>query len=95
MWGDIARSYIQNGIDLSQVTTGHDVFVFSANNGTDTIHDFRHGEDKIELHGLAADFEALGDHLSGTATNTVITFGTNTITLIGVTELTAADFIFT
>ncbi len=95
MWGDIAFSYSEgNPLDLSQVTTGQDVFVFSAGNGQDNIHDFRHGEDKIELKGLVANFDALGTHITATPTDTVITFGTNTITVIGVTDLSAADFLF-
>ncbi len=99
MWGDIAYSgYANEPVDLTRVTTGHDVFVFSANNGNDTIHDFRHGEDKIELQGVGvASFDALmaASHLSQDSANSVITFGTNTITVVGVTELTAADFMFT
>ena len=99
MWGDIA--YSSNGssaLDFTRVTTGQDVFVFSANNGSDTINDFRHGEDKIELQGIGLDsFDALmaHSHLSQNNTDSVITFGSNTITVIGVTELTAADFLFT
>jgi hypothetical protein len=101
MWGDIANSYNGTGygdVDLSLVSTGQDIFVFSANNGTDTIHDFRQGEDKIELNSVGVtSFEALmaAAHLSQQDTNTVITFGSNTITVVGVTELTASDFIFT
>jgi Ca2+-binding RTX toxin-like protein len=97
MWGDIAGSGVGNStIDLTRVTTGQDIFVFSANNGTDTIHDFRHGEDKIELNGIGvASFDELMSHLQSGETNTVITFESNTITVIGVTEMTAADFLFT
>ena len=99
MWGDIAYSgYGNSALDLTRVTTGYDVFVFAANNGNDTIHDFRQGEDKIELQGVGvASFDALmaASHLSQDSANSVITFGTNTITVIGVTELTAADFMFT
>lgn len=97
MWGDIAFSeFYGYPIDLTRVTTGHDVFVFSSNNGNDTIHDFRQGEDKIELQGMSvASFDALMTHLQTVDTNTVITFESNTITVIGVTELTAADFLFT
>ena len=97
MWGDIAYSgYGNSPIDLTRVTTGHDVFVFSANNGNDMIHDFRQGEDKIELLGIGVDsFDALAaSHLSQGSTNSIITFGSNMITVIGVTELTAADFLF-
>ena len=97
MWGDIVGSGLGSStIDLTRVTAGQDVFVFSANNGTDTIHDFRHGEDKIELKGIGvASFEELMSNLQSGETNTVITFESNTITVIGVTELTAADFLFT
>ena len=97
MWGDIAGSGVGNStIDLTRVTTGQDVFVFSTNNGTDTILDFRHGEDKIELNGIGvASFDELMSHLQSGETNTVITFESNTITVIGVTEMTAADFLFT
>ena len=97
MWGDIGYSGITNSpLDLTCVTTGQDVFIFSANNGTDTIHDFRHGEDKIELNGIGvASFDELMSHLQSGETNTVITFESNTITVIGVTEMTAADFLFT
>jgi Ca2+-binding RTX toxin-like protein len=97
MWGDIAGSgFEKTPVDPTRVTTGQDVFVFSANNGTDTIHDFRHGEDKIELKGIGVDnFDALMSHLQSGETNTVITFESNTITVIGVTELTAEDFLFT
>jgi hypothetical protein len=99
MWGDIAYSGYNSGpVDLTRVTTGQDVFIFSTNNGNDTIHDFRQGEDKIELQGIGVDsFDALmaASHLSQNSMNSVITFGDNTITVIGVTELTAADFLFT
>jgi hypothetical protein len=99
MWGDVAYSgYTSGPVDLNRVTTGHDIFVFSANNGNDTIHDFRQGEDKIELQGIGVEsFDALmaASHLSQGDTNTVITFGSNTITVIGITELSAADFLFT
>ena len=99
MWGDIAfTDYMGTPVDLARVKTGRDVFVFSANNGNDRIHDFRQGEDKIELQGLGVDsFDALmaASHLSQQDTSTVITFGANTITVVGVTDLNAADFIFT
>lgn len=99
MWGDIAYSGFANGpLDLTRVTTGNDVFVFSANNGHDTIYDFRQGEDKIELQGVGVtSFDALmaESHLSQNNSDSVITFGSNTITVIGVAELTAADFLLT
>jgi Ca2+-binding RTX toxin-like protein len=99
MWGDIAYSGTGTSpLDLTRVTTGQDVFVFSTNNGNDTIHDFRQGEDKIELQSIGVtSFDALmaASHLSQDSMNSVITFGSNTITVIGVTELTAADFLFT
>lgn len=107
MWGDIASSsdgYSPVSLDLSQVTTSKDVFVFSANNSQDIIHDFRQDDnDKIELHQMGVlSFDALnrGDHLEevmDTDTgnmNTVLTFDTNTIIVLGVTGLTADDFLF-
>jgi Ca2+-binding RTX toxin-like protein len=97
MWGDIAYSgFDESPLDLTLVTTGQDVFVFSANNGNDKIYDFRQGEDKIELQGIGvASFdELMGAHLEQDDMNTVITFGSNTITVIGVTDMTAADFLF-
>ena len=95
MWGDIANSDYGAVIDLSRITTGRDVFVFSNNNGTDFIHDFRHGEDKIDLHGIAGvnSFNAITP-LEVSGADTVIRFGSNTITVIGVTDLAAADFLF-
>ncbi len=99
MFGDFSVSNteeVEEGPGL--IVTGRDVFVFSANNGADTIYDFRHGEDKIELQGVGVNsFGALsaGGHLSVAGADSVISFGSNTITLVGVTELTAEDFLFT
>jgi hypothetical protein len=59
------------------------------------IFDFRHGEDKIELSGIAGinDFSSLQiDSVSG---DSIITLGTgDSITVTGIRELQAEDFIF-
>lgn len=93
MWGDIETFFRGSS---APVTTGHDVFVFQANNGQDAINDFEQGKDMIELHGItgAESFDALADKMTVSGSDTVITFGANTITVVGVTALTAADFHF-
>ncbi len=40
---------------------GADRFVFSGRNGTDTIADFQHGVDTIELHGYGAALDSFAD----------------------------------
>lgn len=101
MWGDFKvisdLSYFVVDRDPALIITGRDVFVFSADNGTDTIYDFRRGEDTIELQGISGvnSFEDLLDKLSFSATQTVIAFSPDdSITLVGVSELGASDFEF-
>lgn len=77
---------------------GKDTFVFAANNGKDTIFDFQRGLDKIELKGLAG-FQAFSDLIyAPSATHSsdlVIDLGDgNSITLVGVNNLEASDFVF-
>jgi hypothetical protein len=90
MWGDFW--------DIAPFVTvvyGHDTFAFKANNGDDTIFDFRHGDDKIELCGIAGidDFSDL--QVSSIDGNSIITYGTDdSITVNGIFTLQATDFIF-
>ncbi|NBZ89658.1 beta strand repeat-containing protein [Stagnihabitans tardus] len=74
--------------------TGADVFVFGPLGGADRVTDFALGLDRIELHGLAADFAALT--LTDTGAGVRISAGTVTITLVGhlAAELAAGDFLF-
>lgn len=89
MWGD-ALSYAGSGLG------GADVFVFGANNGVDQIKDFESGHDKIEIKGIAG-IDDFGDlAVTYYDDKSVIDFGGgNTVTVVGVTTLTASDFIFT
>ncbi len=88
MWGDFRVS----GTDTK---FGHDTFVFKENSGQDQIVDFRSGEDKIEICGVEGltDFSQL--QIAVQAGSSVITLGTDDIvTVTGVTNLRAQDFIF-
>jgi hypothetical protein len=93
MWGDaavVARSAI----------TGADTFVFSPHNGQDTIMDFRHNKDHIELKGFGfATFDDVASHVQYTPDGALIAFDStsygvqDTILVVGVAQLSANDFI--
>ena len=98
MWGDFDSN-------TGPTTFGHDTFVFAWKNGDDTIHDFRQGEDIIEIDStthksFADDFSDLkiqevDTDNNGTSDSSVIDFaGHNSVTVLGVTGLTEADFHF-
>jgi hypothetical protein len=73
---------------------GHDTFVFGPDNGQDNIHDFHHGEDKIDLRALNIDGFASLD-IEATATDSVIHLeGDNQITVANNTHLVGSDFVF-
>lgn len=84
------------GNDLLNGGSGNDVFVFNAGWGRDTIQDFARGKDKIELSGIAGltSFSQLS--IANVVGKATVTFGTDSITLNGVTagQLGASDFIF-
>ena len=84
MWGDTA-------LDGYGSIQGHNTFVFTQQNGTDYIYDFRSGEDKIELIGIPTRFADLNiEVLNG---NSIIHFdATNSVTVYGAI-LIADDFI--
>jgi hypothetical protein len=90
MWGD--AQFKDSGLG------GADVFVFEANNGVDTIYDFEQNNDRIEIKGITgiATFDDLVVTTSLGANSSTINLGDgNTVTVLGVTNLTASDFIFT
>lgn len=72
---------------------GSDRFIFQPGSGNDTVEDFRHAQkDKVDLSAIGAitSFSDLvSNHLSEVAGNAVVTFGTETITFLGMRE---ADF---
>ena len=114
IWGDWAIDEAGNIPDDGS-TGGSDTFVFLANNGQDTIHDFRRADgDKIDLIALPSisNFDVLDSNLDGSlddsdafvsvsGSNTVIDLGAaaggaagaNTVTILGIADLVAPDFL--
>nr|WP_283805270.1 VCBS domain-containing protein [Bradyrhizobium japonicum] len=95
----------QGPVDLAS-TTGKDVlfgsgyqdqFVFEANSNHDTILDFAHGQDHIDLTAVVAtDIDAawIAQHVAPSGTDTLITLSaTDTILLKGVANVQPSDFI--
>ena len=76
---------------------GKDTFVFKENNGNDTIFDFQHGLDKIDL-SAANIFSVDGLHIEQSAANpsdiVIDLGGGNSITLVGVSNVVETDFVF-
>jgi Ca2+-binding RTX toxin-like protein len=77
---------------------GADTFIFGTNSGTDTITDFTHGTDKIDLShwkGIS-DFNEMVDHSHYTSSQASVTLGDDTliIKLAADAVLTPDDFIF-
>ena len=70
--------------------------IFSSGFGADRINEFRNGADQIDLISFNMSFSNLTIQVSGG--NSIVTstrFGTgNSITVVGVTDLTASDFLF-
>jgi hypothetical protein len=84
-----------DAIDLAPTARGgHDRFAFGPENGQDTIADFRHGEDKIDLRPLGIDSFASLDVQTSGADSIIHLDGTNQITVSNNTHLVASDFIF-
>jgi Ca2+-binding RTX toxin-like protein len=87
------------GNDVLTGGTGSDKFVFEAGGGNDKVTDFVSGTDKIDLHLLG--ITSADVHTAVSNGNMVISVdadhnGTTdfTITLNGVTHLSASDYIF-
>ncbi|MEM7524299.1 MAG: calcium-binding protein [Pseudomonadota bacterium] len=70
---------------------GDDRFVFNAVSGEDVVGDFQQGSDELRIL-TATDFADLTIDVVGG--DSVITFEEAEITIVGVTGLTAGDFIF-
>jgi VCBS repeat-containing protein len=91
-----------DGNDTLTGLAGRDNFVFSPNNGQDSIEDFQTGIDRIDLRQFAGEVDAstiddwLVNHASpsGNGNDTLITFDPNNSILVkNVAALTANDFI--
>ncbi len=85
------------GNDILDGGAGADTLLFSSGFGVDTVNNFRNGADKIDLISFNTGFSNLS--ISVGAGNSIVTstaiFGAgNSITVTGVTNLTAADFLF-
>ncbi len=80
---------------LSSILFGNDTFVFKIDNGGDVISDFGYGKDKIEISGIAGidDFSDLViNQIDGSS---VIQLSEDdSVTVMGVLNLTAENFIF-
>ena len=93
--------------DLTNVTRGHDRFVFASGSGQDTIFDFQNDFDRIDLRGFAG-IDGFGDLSAGNITqlgaDTRIDLGAaaggaanvNVLILAGFSagDLNGADFLF-
>ena len=110
MWGDAKfRSGIylgeasedewyENPPEVDETTGGSDVFAFRPGNGDDTVHDFEPGKDVIEFRNFGLPWDPLDfDDLTivSTAEGCVIALGGgNSVTVLGVEELTGDDVRF-
>ena len=84
------------GDDVLTGGAGADVFNFRGGQGRDIVTDFAQG-DRIWLSASdAQDFQALGSKMTMAGADAVISLGSQTIVLIGVStsSLTAQDFVF-
>ncbi|MCX7209823.1 MAG: M10 family metallopeptidase C-terminal domain-containing protein, partial [Burkholderiales bacterium] len=98
MWGDFGGN-INRNVPYVNYSTGKDIFVFGENNGTDIIYDFQRGLDKIDLRSLG-DIDSIDDltitsSLTQPSDRVINLNDGNSIALIGVSELSANDFMFT
>ncbi len=97
MWGDFGGNINQN-VPYVNYSSGKDIFVFGENNGNDIIYDFQRGLDKIDLRFLV-DIDNINDltitsSLTQPSDKVINLSDGNSITLIGVNELSANDFMF-
>ncbi|QNT71065.1 calcium-binding protein [Defluviicoccus vanus] len=91
------------GDDSLSGSDGSDRFVFSGNNGQDTIFDFEHGVDTIEIHGYGVAINSFADlNITQHGSDVWIDLGADVagagvIVLAGVSlaGLDASDFLFT
>lgn len=67
---------------------GADTFVFDKDDGNDRVWEFVHGVDTIELS------EGSGYSLNVVGNNTVLTYGSTTVTFLNVTDIDASDIVF-
>jgi len=86
-----------DGNDILTGGNGSDTFVFGPHFGNDIVTDFGTGPDHIQFdHTVFANFAAVQAAMTQVGADTVITHGTDTLTLQHVTasSLHASDFLF-
>jgi Ca2+-binding RTX toxin-like protein len=98
VWGDYGSDTIngRGGADILSGGNGLDRFVFETGWGADTILDYKiGGAEKLEFKGISG-LSSFGQlSLSATATSLTVSYGGNSILLLGVTTLAAGDVLFT
>jgi parallel beta-helix repeat protein len=76
-----------SGDDSLTGNAGHDTFQFSSGFGHDTVLDFTHGDDVLNISKLlSSNFSDFQQHVTVSGGKTVITFGSDVITLSGFTN---------
>ena len=70
---------------------GSDIFAFAAHWGDDTITDFERGKDSLDFAEAGASIADLGVSSSGGVTQ--ITFGEDSVLLLGVSSIDESDFL--
>ncbi|RDI49528.1 calcium-binding protein, partial [Microvirga subterranea] len=96
--GGAGDDLLKGGAGNDRLTggTGQDTFVFERGGGTDTVTDFRHGQDRIDVSGLSGVAHKADLHLWQMGADTLIWHGSDVLVLKGVTasDLDNGDFIF-
>jgi Ca2+-binding RTX toxin-like protein len=96
--GGAGDDVLKGGTGHDRLTggTGEDTFVFERGGGHDTVTDFRHGQDKIDVSGLAGVTSLSDLHLWQAGADTLVWHGSDVLVLKGVTasDLDTGDFIF-
>jgi hypothetical protein len=90
MWGDAALVAVR-------AMRGLDTFAFSPGNSHDSIMDFAHGADHIELKGFGfSSFTDVESLLTYSSDGALIAFdANNSVLVVGINELVPSDFLFT
>jgi len=97
--GGSGNDRLNGGVGTDSLTggTGQDVFLFTEKSDTDTIVDFQHGSDKIDLSSFdLANFASLQAKFTQEGNDVVIDFGRGDILVIEnatPSSLTSSDFL--
>ena len=96
--GGSTRVECTAGQDAFQAGLGADTFVFRAGHGRDVVQGFQAGAgagDVLNLAGLGTSYnDLMANHVTQVGADLLITYGTDTIKLVGVGTLHADDVTF-